>query len=153
MKDKKGKGLHYSSLFYYYFMIKNRIKRYNFSTNSVSNFYTDSLLERLGAIRVENNFSIFTRLNNIINPNTVVDAFTVDTTADTNTLAVNLEQQYPTTWQVNLGGNERLVLDNNGDMRITGRIHALGSVIYNQETNQLNFWNGTEWLPFGPNMI
>lgn len=60
---------------------------------------------------------------------------------------------YPNTWQVNLGGNERLVLDADGDMRITGRIHALGSVIYNQETNRLNFWNGTEWLPFGPHII
>lgn len=52
---------------------------------------------------------------------------------------------YPNYWQVNLGGQERLVLDGDGDMRITGRMHALGSVMWNQETGTLQFWDGNIW--------
>lgn len=55
------------------------------------------------------------------------------------------QQQYPNEWGVNLNGEQRLVLDGQGDMRITGRIHALGSVIWNQESQRLEFWDGTMW--------
>ena len=56
-----------------------------------------------------------------------------------------LLDQFPNTWQVNLGGQERLILDGDGDMRITGRMHALGSVMWNQETGTLQFWDGNIW--------
>ena len=58
-----------------------------------------------------------------------------------------INDQYPNNWQVNFGGQPRLVLDAEGDMRLTGRIHALGSVIWNQETQQLQFWDGDQWVP------
>jgi len=59
----------------------------------------------------------------------------------------NTAIQYPNTWQVNLGGQERLVLDADGDMRLSGQIRALGAVSWNQETQQLQFWDGTQWIP------
>ena len=56
-----------------------------------------------------------------------------------------LINQYPNNWQVNLAGQERLVLDADGDMRITGRLHAIGTVIWNQELHRLEFWDGNTW--------
>jgi len=55
------------------------------------------------------------------------------------------QNQYPNMWQVNLAGQERLVLDADGDMRITGRLHAIGTVIWNQELRRLEFWDGNVW--------
>jgi len=52
---------------------------------------------------------------------------------------------YPNVWQVNLAGQERLVLDADGDMRITGRLHAIGTVTWNQELQRLEFWDGNMW--------
>ena len=52
---------------------------------------------------------------------------------------------YPNMWQVNLGGQERLVLDADGDMWVTGRLHSIGTVIWNQELNRLEFWDGNVW--------
>ena len=53
---------------------------------------------------------------------------------------------YPNHWQLNLGGEERLHLDSNGDMRITGVMKALGSVRWNQESQILQFWDGNFWV-------
>lgn len=47
---------------------------------------------------------------------------------------------------INLPGEqERLVLDADGDMRITGRLYAIGNVIWNQELHRLEFWDGNMW--------
>jgi hypothetical protein len=61
--------------------------------------------------------------------------------------------QYPNEWSVNLGGHRVLQMGENGNLNITGQLHALGTLIYDQETNRLKFWNGTEWIPVGPLMI
>lgn len=57
----------------------------------------------------------------------------------------------PNNWTVHLGMDNipepQLVLDANGDARFTGRVHALGSVIWNQELNRLEFWDGENWQP------
>ena len=70
-----------------------------------------------------------------------VYALEVDTTVD------------PNEWSVNLGGNRVLQMDAVGNLSIQGQLHALGTLIYDQETNRLKFWNGTEWIPVGPLMI
>ena len=44
-----------------------------------------------------------------------------------------------------IGRQERIVLDADGDMRITGRLHAIGTVIWNQELHRLEFWDGNIW--------
>lgn len=44
-----------------------------------------------------------------------------------------------------IGHQERIVLDADGDMRITGRLHAIGTVIWNQELDRLEFWDGNMW--------
>jgi hypothetical protein len=48
-------------------------------------------------------------------------------------------------FRVNLNNQEVLLLDEHGNMRINGRINALGTVIYNQELNRLQFWDGVTW--------
>lgn len=63
------------------------------------------------------------------------------------------ENRFPNHWQVNLGGQERLVLDADGDMRITGRLHAIGTVIWNQELHRLEFWDGNTWQHLVTNNI
>lgn len=74
-----------------------------------------------------------------------------DTTNTDIGLNLNNIQTYPNNWQVNFGGRPRLVLDADGDMRITGRMHALGSLIWNQELNRLECWDGENWFPIDIN--
>jgi hypothetical protein len=63
------------------------------------------------------------------------------------TIAQNLTiENVVNNWRVNLGGEERLHLDSNGDMRITGVMKALGSVRWNQEFQILQFWDGNSWV-------
>lgn len=64
-----------------------------------------------------------------------------------------ISPQYPNNWQVNLAGQERLVLEADGDMRITGRLHAIGNVIWNQGLQRLEFWDGTMWQHLVTNNI
>jgi len=44
-----------------------------------------------------------------------------------------------------IGRQERIVLNADGDMRITGRLHAIGTVIWNQDLHRLEFWDGNVW--------
>lgn len=100
-------------------MIKKEIKKHNFNDDLVT-----TSLNILGTM--VGDYSIAIGAGNYINTGI---------------------QQYPNTWQVNLGGEERLVLDADGDMRLSGQLRALGSVSWNQETRQLQFWDGTQWVP------
>jgi len=41
----------------------------------------------------------------------------------------------------------QFVLHADGDAIFTGRVHSLGSVMWNQVLNRLEFWDGTNWIP------
>lgn len=52
----------------------------------------------------------------------------------------------PNTWQVTLDNNNpQFILHGDGSANFTGRVHALGSVIYNTELQRLQYWSGTSW--------
>ena len=53
--------------------------------------------------------------------------------------------QYPNDWSVNLGGNRVLHMGDDGNLNITGQIQALGTVIWDNQTNRFKFWDGTMW--------
>ena len=105
-------------------MIKKEIKPFDFIEKEVQNLFTG-----------------------FVSPG--VYTLEVDTTVAFN----QYFNQYPNEWSVNLGGNRVLQMDAVGNLSIQGQLHALGTLIYDQETNRLKFWNGTEWIPVGPLMI
>lgn len=58
-------------------------------------------------------------------------------------------QQPPNDWTVRLDilnhPDPQFVLHADGDAIFTGRVHSLGSVMWNQVLNRLEFWDGTNW--------
>jgi len=60
-------------------------------------------------------------------------------------------QQPPNDWTVRLDipnhPDPQFVLHADGDAIFTGRVHSLGSVMWNQVLNRLEFWDGTNWIP------
>lgn len=41
-----------------------------------------------------------------------------------------------------------------GDVRVNnGRLHSIGTVIWNQELNRLEFWDGNQWAPINTTII
>ena len=46
----------------------------------------------------------------------------------------------------------QFIIEADGDARLTGRMHALGSLIYNTYTNRIEFWDGVNWNPL-PNNV
>jgi hypothetical protein len=53
-------------------------------------------------------------------------------------------------WRVHLDTavnvDPQFVLEANGDAILTGRMHALGTVIYDTTEQRLKFWDGNSWL-------
>lgn len=110
-------------------MIKKKIKKHYLVYNLERKWEDSGLLDGLTGLILDTN---------------IFPVGTVDS------LLIN---QYPNNWQVTLAGQERLVLDADGDMRITGRLHSIGTVIWNQELNRLEFWDGNQWTPINTTII
>jgi hypothetical protein len=113
-----------TSHIYFYFMIKKRVKKHHLT-------YT------------EENHLLGTPYFNLTEGATIDYAIAQDHTI---VLPLSIEVNVVNNWRVNLGGEERLHLDSNGDMRITGVMKALGSVRWNQEFQILQFWDGNSWV-------
>lgn len=60
---------------------------------------------------------------------------------------------YPNEWSVQLGGNRVLQMGEDGNLNIQGQIRALGTVVYDETGNRLKFWDGNQFVEFGPIMI
>jgi hypothetical protein len=56
-----------------------------------------------------------------------------------------LNQPYPNEWSVQLGGQRVLQMGDDGNLNITGQIQALGTVIWDSQTNRFKFWDGIMW--------
>jgi len=55
--------------------------------------------------------------------------------------------QYVVRLDIENNPNPQFVLQADGDAIFTGRVHSLGSVLWNQVLNRLEFWNGEIWVP------
>lgn len=77
---------------------------------------------------------------------------TLNTFIGVNNTTLNFNQ-FPNEWSVNLGGQTRLRLHENGDLNVTGRVHALGSVMYDTTDTTIKFWDGNQWVPINPTII
>lgn len=117
--------------FYFYPMIKNRLKKYKFLTNSVGEYYSDSILYDLECYTLNDELGRGMFTNGTVSWVTGIDPAYID-------------QDY--TFTINNGNTTTLRVDNTGNIIATGILHALGSVIFNTETNRLNYWDGDQWI-------
>ena len=100
--------------FYFYRMIKNKIKKHIFVEDKTNYGFGDILFNNTTTAWV-----------------TGIDPAYID-------------QNY--TFTIHNGTSTTLRVDNTGNIMANGILHALGSVIYNTETNRLNYWDGDQWI-------